>query len=1066
MAEAVDRLVEGDRDVAALIPQMMTIGAFETRLQAELLGPVPIIGEFARSLLLYRVLERKYGGRAAGALGGSMDFPGFLDATLQFFDELGAGLVEPETLDRIRGYAPGKERELAAVYRDFKEELVRRGYADSGIVRRRMIDAVSSGAADNCPMLARFGSIRLEDIYQFTPYRFELIRGLARRIPVTIAAPLPDERRKAFGFVVANLGKFEALGDEAGLLDIKFSEPENSPLAPLREKIFNLEKSGEPSPPEDVPVRILSCPSRYREVEEVCADIVNRRAAEGRQWRDFMVVFRDIRPYGAILEDVFGRYGAPFFFKRGMPLSQNPLIRSATSVFTAIDSGYARDDVARIVTSSYFGRFAGVHAALAQTVYLEAGVIDGSPAEWRRRLKKAAAAGKGDEKRQRARIAKATCGLLDRLERLRAQNRPPQFLDHFARLLSWLEISPETDYAGPRADIIRFRDNNAHSQLIETIGEARDAVGRMKMGASALGYGRIRDLLTRNIERRSVPEPGTVDRNRVQALNVYDAVGVRARHVYVCGLHEGEFPLRDSTRPIMSEDERMEFNRKHAEVTGDGSGAARGRRVFEKAADRWQEESLLFYQTLLSARESVTFTYSLQDLDGSPLMTSIFINDLLDALKPGADQAQRMEAIEQVSSLAIEKNADLLIDPEERRMKLLRDIFRGGAGETGISERAARMARGAPAWKRFRNLLSLAVMERRRDRYFAESDPEAKKDFITRSNGGLFTEAGALADILVNKRKGRYSPTALESYGQCPFRYFAGRLLGLEAPVEPALEMDAREAGTMAHEIAERFYRTMARERRLPLSGSDADLATLETETRRVFDKFRKEGRAGEPSLWEGESEKRGWMLRRWLAGETGDQGRTGFAPVAMEEEFDVKPHARSKKARAPYRLATEDGKGRLLIGTIDRVDVNRNENSVRVVDYKLSSNDAKYKKMIKDEALGVTSFQVGVYSLLAAMFAERTGAVETVEKVEAGYRLFPAGDGKGAYITMSKDRAPGAGEWINVETADGRGVTFEELARQTIGRIESGQFPVAPQTCEFCDFPALCRYTAPPQEA
>ena len=51
-------------------------------------------------------------------------------------------------------------------------------------------------------------------------------------------------------------------------------------------------------------------------------------------------------------------------------------------------------------------------------------------------------------------------------------------------------------------------------------------------------------------------------------------------------------------------------------------------------------------------------------------------------------------------------------------------------------------------------------------------------------------------------------PTRLERYVGCPFAFLLRDVLGLEAPDEPgaSLDMDAREFGTLAHDILERTY--------------------------------------------------------------------------------------------------------------------------------------------------------------------------------------------------------------------------------------------------------------------
>ncbi len=1067
LSEAIDRLVRDDRDRVAISPGMMTMDQFERKLQVELTGPANTVSDFGRSILINRVVDNRYKKNASGGLFSRVrGFAGFLESVLAFFDELGAGLVDWKTLEKIKGYAPGKEREIAAIYRDYCEELARKGLRDSGFMRREIIEALDGDWTS--PTLSRFGSIRTEDIYQFTPYRFELFRKLARTIPVTIVMPAPDTRKRAFGFVNANLDKFEALGDKEGKLDIRFSDPVTGPLSFLGEKIFDLDQGGSGvDGPESMPVTIMSCSSRYREIEEVGSSILRERERRDLRWSDFAVVFRDLRRYGAILEDVFNRYSIPFFFKRGLGLGLNPLVRSVTSVFTAIDSGYCRDDIIRIVSSPYFARFSKIDADLAQRLYLTAGIIDGSPPAWKNKMKKAVTSMKGKEKKEAGRTSSITLRLLDRLEKLKIQDRPDRFFDSFHDILAWLMIDPEPEEAGKITESIRFRDHNAYMQLLETIAQASRSAALFEAESSPVGYDRLRAMLQNQIEKRSVPEPGTVNRNRVQALNIHDIPGLRFDTVFVCGLHDGEFPLRSQSRSILTEDERVRFNERHKQIVADGSPeTSRGRRVFDSAQEKWSEESLLFFHSITAARENLTLSYSLVDLDSSSLGRSQFIDDTLETLTGGAGVREREKLVTPTMNLAISKDVDEFDDPEETLTRLLLDIFTKQNDEDAVLARAARVYRsGAAKWKRFNNLLSLASMERRRDRFFKTPDYDARLKLADQYLGLLSAERERIVDIIGSGGRVGYSPTSLEKYGQCPFRYFASAILGLAPEDEPSMEASAKDTGSMVHEIAERFYHSLIRSGALPVRGSEKEKKKLGETAREVFKKYETTGKLGDPLIWDAEKEKILYMLDRWLEGEVEEQEQRGYVPVGVEINFSF-----DGKSNTPLLInlpgSTDE---RYLKGIIDRIDINKKEKAVRIIDYKLSSARGKYMEMLKDENLGQWSFQAPVYALLARDYVLKTGLMDAVTHAGGGYRLFKIGAAKKGYCLYGgggrgRKEAPAyyIFDWSDDGGSEPR-VNFERAVSGVIERIESGEFVVWPRNCQFCDFSGLCRYIATP---
>ncbi|MBI4828107.1 MAG: exodeoxyribonuclease V subunit gamma [Nitrospinae bacterium] len=1067
--EAISRQMrQGAGDTAGLLDSMVTFGQFETRLRRELLGPVRLANDFESALALSRALG---GLRGAGSLlERAGEYPGFIEAALNLFGELGAGLVSPPQFEAVTGYAPEKERALAALYKSWKRELERRGLRAEGWVRRALIEAVDKDVRSRCATLERFSAIRTVDIYQFTPYRFELFRRLARVMPVTLVMPAPDNRRRAFGFVNYNLAKFEALGASAegeGQLAVEFADPPKGPMAPFLDRLFTLTLEPEPVAVRH-PVEVVACPSRYREVEEACADIHHRRKAGNRQWRDFALVFRDVRQYSVIVEDVFTRYGVPYFLKQGESLDRAPLGRAALSVFAVIESGYAREEVEAITGSSYFGRFAGIDRHEAARLYREAGIIEGAPAEWGRRLRARVMGLAGEEARRAGEIERLTVELLERLERLTRQTGAAAFFRSLASLYTWLSLEPYSALEGPRAELIRFRDYHAHAALVEIMAGAL-AAAQGHGGDAGGGCRALSRLFIAKARAHALPTPGARDMNRVLILNAHDCVGLSAARVYLLGLHEGEFPRRDPSRSLLTEEERQEFNRRRLDRLPMLDPALRaGWRVFDRAPDKWGEESLLFYQAAHAAREGLSLFYSARELNGNPLTRSIFAGDALEALLPGAaERAEALGYLRLAPSLAMQQDPARLIDEGERHARLLRDLFDPACVPADMEARLAAATRGPRGWNQFARLVRVAAVERARDRFFAEPSPAARRAMATRFDGMATGAKDELARALVIYRQGRYPPTALEKYGACPFRFFAETALGLAVPEEPELEQGARDAGTMLHLALERFYADRIARGALPLKDTDEERAALLAAARRTFAEFLDRGKLGDPLVWEARRAGVEAMLTRWLRHEAADQRATGYVPVAVETRFDF---PWKKGVAEPYRLAMPCEGDRYLTGAADRIDINYSTAAVRVVDYKSGANAAKYGKLVKRENMGVTSFQPPVYMLLARNWIAQTGRLARVAHVTAAYRLLAAPEDGKPYAAVGEGRgALPVDDGVFLASGPGaeeREGTFESLARGVILEAEEGIFPVVPQSCEYCDFPSLCRYIAAPRTA
>lgn len=1042
----------------------MTIGEFEKKLQEEILIPLNIIPPVARSILIMRVVSGFYTKRKGGAFEGSLRFKGFYDTILSFFDELGAGLIQPDDLNAIKGYADGKEDELAGIYQLYRAELGKLGFADTGMARKALVEAVANGEAYGRPTLSRYGSITLRDIYQFTPYRFELFRRIAKTIPVKIVAPTPDDRRKAFGYIVTNMEKYENLGDAEGLLEIEWEEPCEGPLASFSKKLFDL---APPSPEQNTetancPVTIIKCPGRYREVEEAGLAILKLMAEDGHDYSDYCLVTRDVNAYAPLIEDVFGRYAIPFHFRRGIRLATNPLVISVMSIFKSIESGYERDAVLDIVLSPYFQTFSDIEPSVAKSLALSSKIIDGSTRHWISKLKKGIAKFKEAEREPAERARYAIESLLHRLDDLQSQSRAAPFLDTLAEILHFLKINPEPPDGMPMAERVRFRDYNAHAQLLEILREARLAVESLNAQNAPLGFLALRNLFTEQVESRYVPEPGAANQNRVATLNPHDIVGSRYQVVFALGLTEGEFPAFPQVSSLLNEDERMRFNAIHAEVIKKHDPAiVKGRRVFDRWAEKWQEQSLLFFQTARCAGKRLCLSFSEFELNGEPLLKSQFIEDSLEALYPALSPEDREKHIFHAAARAMDDAYDETPpDEEETTARLIHRLFNPDADHEKLAGILSSFAMDDNRWSKLVTLLGISSIEWERDRYFASSGQSKGVEQITPFNGLLVGCEDIFAQFMERGRERRYTPTDLEKYGQCPFRFFASRALGLEPVEEPAEELDAKSAGNLMHLILENFYSKRIAFGPTPLTGSEDELNNLLESAEEVFRRFEEEDNTGDPAVWRIEIRRTIHLLRHIFRIEAEEQKASGFYPVAVEAPFDIKSRDKRKKLYPPLAFQISKLGERLLCGIIDRIDINRQKNELRVIDYKNSSNKTKYRKLVKREEMGATSFQQPVYMMLAKRFTLGRGHLTGAPKAQGGYRLLKAKALKDSFVMADTAddgvflNEPGA---VNPQESP---KTFISILSGVVEKIESGVFPVSPRDCEFCEFPGLCRFT------
>lgn len=287
----------------------------------------------------------------------------------------------------------------------------------------------------------------------------------------------------------------------------------------------------------------------------------------------------------------------------------------------------------------------------------------------------------------------------------------------------------------------------------------------------------------------------------------------------------------------------------------------------------------------------------------------------------------------------------------------------------------------------------------------------------------------ALAPHLVGKRP--FSPTALELFAHCPYKFFLStvlRLSPLEIPGELE-ELGPLEKGSMAHTVQYRVLSSLRdegvklTEATLPTAFErlDAVLAEVAKET---YDDF-------VPAIqrvWEDGVETLKADLREWLRRAAAD---TEWAPWRFELSFGLANRDEQDPSSVAEPVTLMEGLQ--VRGSIDLVEKS-GRGTLRATDYKTGKARAKEGNVIG----GGKHLQPVLYALVLEKLLPEL-------KVEGG-RLF--------YCTQ-------AGGFTEVPTP------LDPLAREAMGLVvrtiarslEAGFLPAAPEkdACRWCDFKPVC---------
>lgn len=331
--------------------------------------------------------------------------------------------------------------------------------------------------------------------------------------------------------------------------------------------------------------------------------------------------------------------------------------------------------------------------------------------------------------------------------------------------------------------------------------------------------------------------------------------------------------------------------------------------------------------------------------------------------------------------------------------------------------------------------------------YLAAAEPALANGWATqrarRSAGwtrwdGRLPGAGARSPLAAGRA---LSPTALQSWAECPFRFFLGHLLRVAEPEEPeeTLVISALEKGSLIHSALDRFFQAVAARTSPGQAWSVDERALLRRIAEEECDAAEQSGVAGRPLLWELERARILRDLERFLDEDEALRSRLGVVQVASELAFGL-------DGESPIEVALPDGRLVRLRGRIDRLDRSPDGHALVVTDYKTGRVLNGHKALVEDPVQRGRLLQLPIYALAA----RARDAAETPPRIESHYW----------FVTER-----GGFERHGYELDETRERRFLDVLGQITEGIEGGVFPanpgqpggLGPEHCVFCPYQRVC---------
>ncbi|MFW6132707.1 MAG: PD-(D/E)XK nuclease family protein [Planctomycetota bacterium] len=914
------RLVAEAPGGAVASPGVLTFAGLAGRILAAADDPARLLSPFARRRLLRRIVDELAATDGLAALGASADTPGLIASLDRSIAELKRAAVEPDDLAGAVGRADAKGLDLAAVYRRYQQTMRADGVYDlegqMWQARDRLADRRGLAALDGVEAVA------VDGFTDFTPTQLAILALLAPRLRcVLVTLPYDEDGRPRLWYWTGRT--LDALRREFGedLREIALTAPvETAPAAPpplrtLWDRVFQFDA---PSCPPPDGFGIISAAGADAEVAGV-ATRIKRLLTDGAGPGRIAVLARDLTTYREPIERIFGECDIPVA-AAPRALASEPIVRFALDVATlpagSAAQAFASDEVLRTISSSYFrpsavGAFDGATVAVAQTMIRQANVLQGreayAAAAERLALRADHRAEDADDEADAdapnaapchdADALRAAAAMLDAMFDIAERSRR----DGLGAVVEALALHRAAE-AQPTPELAA-RDLRALAALESALDEADDATDPAAL-AEALA---------------PVTSPPPRREALVDVLDVLDARPLRYAHVFLLGVGEGQFPRGFNDSALLSEAQREAW-------------AARGV-ALDSRRDLNAREMLLFYLAVSRTERTLTLTYMDSDAGGRAGAPGSFLHRLVapvgDDAGRGLDAPAVAARTERIAPGRFLTPAEALTSRRDARV----------AAAAGAFDTNCDAANGALAW--------LGAHEPR-------TPARAARGVWTlhrrEAAGCCDAYDGRIveADLRATLRR-RYGPEAifsaaqLNTYGQCPWRFFAAYVLRLEPPPEPQRRLEPVASGVFCHNVLFRTFTTLRDE-----AGGPVRLCDLRPERvdAALVEAVAAESAAVEarrppwPALWKLQRDAMHADLARYLRDAAQPLELDGAAAhfelgFGLGERRDAE--ARDPASRdEPVTIATPAGPLRLR-GKIDRVDCVgfADRRGAFVVDYK-----------------------------------------------------------------------------------------------------------------------------------
>lgn len=774
----------------------------------------------------------------------------------------------------------------------------------------------------------------------------------------------------------------------------------------IREKLFLKENKGKNDYFRDK-INVIVAKNREEEVELILKEIKTLLLQNKIKPEQVCVVFNLIEKNSPVIRDRFSKYGIPLNLTDRFSLSTSEVIISIINFLEIAENDFYFKNIFRAF-SSIFIESDKIDLSIILKASVDLKIVSGFD-NWMTRTENKIKEIQADEDEyysaqklidQYIKAKQDITGIKKKLEPFVRKNTVEEFLTAMKDLIYRMQI-PQKILKQP--DAIAEKHSRALSTFLESIEEIflllKKEYGENEKHSLRFYLENIRTFV-RSARFNVQEKPGY----GVLVTTPNEIRGLQFDYLFIGGMIDGDLPTRFSPEVFFS-------------------GHFAKQEIIHQTEERYH-----FYQSLCSWNQQLYLSYPEFD-DKKELVKSVFLRELLNSFEVSFKSAKnyndkifsKEEYIELLGTLD-EKEIEKLVLPEEIEF----------SKEELID--------------------SLKIDLLRKEKPFDESPFTGFIDFELDEKAK--TELNGFADK-------EYSVTELEMYAKCPFKYFAERVLNLSLPEEPTEDLEAIELGSILHSILYEFYTRVTNDGVVIKNCSDADFKKV---TNLIFEiaekKFSKLILNSPSAFFESEKvlgiegKRENSILYRFLVEERNSP--EGFIPSFFEFAFgNVKNEKSNRNQNEEVKIGNVKMRGK-----IDRIDINDEDDSIKIIDYKLSGKLAS----VSDYEKGL-ELQLPVYLFVAKQLISAQLEKDFKASPPEIYSLKYSENDFGRKIAgVRKPRRKNVDENYYSDAADALIHTAIEAVQKYVKLISEGRFNLSEledrenKICRYCNFRSICR--------